>query len=284
MNSKIIIRRKISRLVILPLLLVILVWITHTEAGAQSRQVYDNASIFSEEEIMLLTDAVDELEDLTNWDAMVITVDDPAVFSAQNYAEEKFNELTSKDDGIVYLLDMNGRELYIATAGEAFLYMVDVRLNEALDDAFPYAKEGDYGQAMNAMIKATESFYEEGIVDDLTVYNEDDGIYAYYKEEPEHFISFGEIIMAVIAGAAACAIFSIVIMGKYRLKFGRYRYNIRENAVVDLTRKEDHLVNQFVTRRKIPKNPPPSSKGGGGTSTVHTGAGGRSFGGGGRKF
>lgn len=284
MKSKNIIRRKISRLLILPLLFVTLLWMIPTEAGAESRQVYDNASIFSEEEIMLLTDAVDELEDLTDWDAMVITVDDPAVFSAQNYAEEKFNELTSKDDGIVYLLDMNGRELYIATAGEAFLYMVDVRLNEALDDAFPYAKEGDYAQAMNAMIKATESFYEEGIVDGLTVYNEDDGTYAYYTEKPEHFISFGEIIMAVIAGVAACVIFSLVIMGKYRLKFGRYRYNVRENAIVDLTKKEDHLVNQFVTRRKIPRDPPPSSKGGGGTSTIHTGAGGRSFGGGGRKF
>lgn len=284
MNSKIIIRRKISRLVILPLLLAALLWMISTEAGAESRQVYDNASLFSEEEIMLLTDSVDELEKLTNWDAMVITVDDPSVLSAQNYAEEKFNELTSKDDGIVYLLDMNGRELYIATAGEAYLYMVDVRLNEALDDAFAYAKDGDYALAMNAMIKDTESFYEEGVVDGLTIYNEDDGTYAYYKEKPEHFIGFGEIIIAVIAGAAACVIFSLVIMGKYRLKFGRYRYNVRENAVVDLTRKEDHLINQFVTRRKIPKNPPPSAKGGGSTSTIHTGAGGRSFGGGGRKF
>lgn len=284
MNGKMIVRRKISSFILLPLLLIVMLWAASTEVKAESRQVYDNASLFSEEEIMLLTDAADELEELTNWDAMVITVDDPSVFSAQDYAEEKFNELTSKDDGIVYLLDMNSRELYIATAGEAYLYMVDVRLNEALDDAFPYAKEGDYAQAMNAMIKATESFYEEGIVDGLTVYNEDDGSYVYYKDAPEHFISFGEIIAAVIAGVAACVVFSLIIMGKYRLKFGRYRYNVRENAMVDLTGKEDHLINQFVTRRKIPKNPPPSSNGGRGTSTIHNGAGGRSFGGGGRKF
>lgn len=284
MNRKMIVKRKISSFILLPLLFIAMLWGIPTEAKAQSRQVYDNASLFSEEENMLLTDAVNELEELTNWDAMVITVDDPTVFSAQDYAEEKFNELTSKDDGIVYLLDMNGRELYIATAGEAYLYMVDVRLNEALDDAFTYAKKGDYAQAMNVMIKDTESFYEDGIVDGLTVYNEDDESYVYYKDAPEHFISFGETVTAIIAGVAACVIFSFFIMGKYRLKFGKYRYNVRENAVVDLTGKKDHLVNQFVTRRKIPKNPPPSSKGGGGVSTIHTGAGGRSFGGGGRKF
>lgn len=284
MNSKGITRRKLCIPVMLPLLLLVLLWASSGEAKAESRQVYDNASLFSEEEIMLLTDAADKLEEQTNWDVMVITVDDPSVFSAQDYAEEKFDELTSKDDGIVYLLDMNSREMYIATAGEAYMYMADERLNEVLDDAFPYASDGDYAQAMNAMIKGTEAFYEEGIMDGLTIYNEDDGSYTYYKETSGRFISFGNIIAAAVAGVAACVIFSLVIMGKYRLKFGRYRYNVRENAMVDLTGKEDHLVNQFVTRRKIPKDPPPSSRGGGGISTIHTGGGGRSFGGGGRKF
>lgn len=282
MNSNIIERRKREIFAVIFSIILCAAVMIPVSASAEVHQVYDHAYLFSEEEIMLLTDAVDELEEQTNWDAMVITVDDPSVFSAQDYAEEQFNELSSKDDGIVYLLDMNGRELYIATAGEAYEYMVDVRLNEALEDAFSYAREGDYAQAMNAMIKDTGKFYDEGIADGLTIYNEDDGSYVYYKDAPEHFISFGEIILAIIAGVAACIVFTLIITGKYRLKFGRYHYNVRENAVVDLTHQEDHLVNRFITRRKIPKDPPPSQKGG--TSTVHQGSGGRTFGGGGRKF
>lgn len=283
MNIKRMKLMKNSSFAVFLLLAAVVLLSVSVKAKAEVRQVYDNASLFSEEEVMLLTDAVDELEEQTGWDAMVITADDPAVLSARDYAEEQFNELTSKDDGIVYLLDMNGREFYIATAGEAYLYMTDERLDEALDDAVSYAQEGDYAQAVNAMVKDTAAFYEDGIVDGLTIYNEDDGTYTHYQDVQKRAVTFGEMILAIAAGAAACVIFCLVITGKYRLKFGRYRYNVRENAVVDLTKREDHLVNQFVTRRKIPKNPPPS-KGGGGTSTIHTGAGGRSFGGGGRKF
>ena len=87
MNSKGIIRRKLCIPVMLPLLLLVLLWASSGEAKAESRQVYDNASLFSEEEIMLLTDAAEKLEEQTNWDVMVITVDDPSVFSAQDYAE-----------------------------------------------------------------------------------------------------------------------------------------------------------------------------------------------------
>lgn len=90
--------------------------------------------------------------------------------------------------------------------------------------------------------------------------------------------------IAAVLGVAACLIFCLIITGKYRLKFGRYHYNPREHASVDLRRNEDHFVRQFVTRRKIPKDPPKNGGGGGGTSTIHQGAGGRSFGGGGRSF
>ena len=93
-----------------------------------------------------------------------------------------------------------------------------------------------------------------------------------------HFDYQGFVIKALVW----YLIFCLIITGKYRLKFGRYHYNPREHANVDLRRSEDHFVRQFITRRKIPKDPPKNGGGGGGTSTIHQGAGGRSFGGGGR--
>lgn len=252
-------------------------------AYAMGRQVYDDAGLFSDEEVTELTEAVDEAENETGWDLMLLTVDDASVVSTQDYAEEKFNEYTESDDGIAFVLDMNARVFYIATAGETYEYIVDTRLNEMLDHAMEYAGSGDYEQAMIAMLEDTVTYYQEGKPDNLAIYDEDSGIY--YRDSQNggaRSLSSGDFLIAALLGAAACLIFCLVITGKYRLKFGRYHYNAREHGTVDLHRNEDHFVRQFVTRRKIPKNDPPSK--GGGTSSVHQGAGGRSFGGGGRGF
>ncbi len=250
---------------------------------AMGRQVYDDAGLFSDEEITELTEAVDEAENETGWDLMLLTVNDTSVVSTQDYAEEKFNEYTESDDGIAFVLDMNARVFYIATAGETYEYIVDTRLNNMLDHATEYAGSGDYKQAMIAMLEDTVTYYQDGKPDNLAIYDEDNGIYYRNGENgSERHLSRVELLAAALVGVAACLVFCLVITGKYRLKFGRYHYNAREHGTVDLHRNEDHFVRQFVTRRKIPKNDPPSK--GGGTSSVHQGAGGRSFGGGGRGF
>ncbi len=252
-------------------------------AYAMGRQVYDDAGLFSEEEVTELTEAVDEAENETGWDLMLLTVDDASVVSTQDYAEEKFNEYTESDDGIAYVLDMNARVFYIATAGETYEYIVDTRLNKMLDHATEYAGSGDYEQAMIAMLEDTVIYYQDGKPDNLAIYDEDNGIYYRNGENgSERHLSSMELLVAALVGIAAGLVFCLFITGKYRLKFGRYHYNAREHGTVDLHRNEDHFVRQFITRRKIPKNDPPS--GGGGTSSVHQGAGGRTFGGGGRGF
>lgn len=47
-------------------------------------------------------------------------------------------------------------------AAEAYEYVGDTRLNELLDDATAYAGDGDYYQAMIAMLNDTVTFYQEG--------------------------------------------------------------------------------------------------------------------------
>ena len=72
---------------------------------------------------------------------------------------------------------MNARLFYIATGGEAYEYVGDTRLNELLDDATAYAGDGDYYQAMIAMLNDTVTFYQEGKPDHSSVYDADQGIY-----------------------------------------------------------------------------------------------------------
>ena len=252
-------------------------------AQAAGRQVYDDAGLFSDSEISELTAAVNVAEEETGWDLMLLTINDSSVGSTQSYAEEKFNEYTEKDNGIAFVLDMNARLFYIATGGEAYEYVGDTRLNELLDDATAYAGDGDYYQAMIAMLNDTVTFYQEGKPDHSSVYDADQGIYQDVSGSNVRLLDLKDILLAIVVGGVVCAGFCLFITGKYRLKFGRYRYNAREHATVKLRTNEDHFVRQYVTRRKIPKDPPKNGDGGN-TSTVHQGAGGRTFGGGGRGF
>ena len=71
---------------------------------------------------------------------------------------------------------------------------------------------------------------------------------------------------------------------------GGYKFNYLEKSSIDLTQKEDRLVNSFVTTRRIPRPSDNSGggggggfSGGGGGSTTHS-SGGGTFGGGGRSF
>lgn len=129
----------------------------------------------------------------------------------------------------------------------------------------------------------TVTFYQEGKPDHSSVYDADQGIYRDVSGNNVRLLDLKDILLAIVVGGVVCAGFCLFITGKYRLKFGRYRYNAREHATVKLRTNEDHFVRQYVTRRKIPKDPPKNGDGGN-TSTVHQGAGGRTFGGGGRGF
>ena len=211
-------------------------------AQAAGRQVYDDAGLFSDSEISELTAAVNVAEEETGWDLMLLTVNDSSVGSTQSYAEEKFNEYTEKDNGIAFVLDMNARLFYIATGGEAYEYVGNTRLNELLDDATAYAGDGDYYQAMIAMLNDTVTFYQEGKPDHSSVYDADQGIYRDVSGSNVRLLDLKDILLAIVVGGVVCAGFCLFITGKYRLKFGRYRYNAREHATVKLRTNEDHFV------------------------------------------
>lgn len=131
------------------------------------------------------------------------------------------------------------------------------------------------------MLGEVEDAYQTENADRNYLYDEDTG--EVIRHPRKKSITLSEILialgLAIVAGGAT--VFGI--FGKYRLKFGGYKYPIEKNGRVSLTTKEDRLVNSFVTRRQIPKQT--SSGGGGGSrSAVHTGSGGRRSSGGSRKF
>lgn len=224
-------------------------------ASSDNCQVEDLAGLLTEAEVSEIEDMVEELEDKTDWEVMAVTTNDAEGMSATYYAEKWFDDYTLSDDGIICVIDMDNREITIRTFGEAIDRLTDSRIDKILDAGYDKITEDKYAETFEAMLGKVSK-------------------YAYRQITP------AELLLAVVIALAAGGIAVGAIVGSYRLKFGGYKYSIEKNGSIKLNRKEDSFVNQFVTHRHIPK----SDGNDGGGSTTHAGAGGRTSGGGSRKF
>lgn len=254
-----------------------------TGDGGNLVLVDDGANLLSEDIERELLELAGELSADTGYQFMVITADDAGGRQAREYAEDYYMDHSVILDGAVYLIDMDNREIYIATSGQMRYYLTDSRVDRLLDDAFDCVSEGDYGEAFREMLEGTKDYLSRGIPDGTRLVDADTGEVTVYRRPKS--VTALEAVMAVLAGLACGGALYAGIAARYRMKGGRGVSQSQNRSSLELTVSNDRFVNQFVTRRRIPKSPPPGSGGGGGhSSTVHTGSGGNSFGGGGRKF
>lgn len=249
---------------------------------ADTGKVSDNAGLMSESEIQSIELKISQLETKTGWEIFVVTIDDAGSSTTMEYNENWLNDHLTGDDGVSYIIDMDNREYYISTTGETIRYLTNDRIDIILDAGADYIGSGDYAGVFEAMLSKTEAYYRAGIPEDQYNYDSDTGEVSYY-EKPKT-IEWYEILIALALAAGAFGITFGAVVGKYRLKFGTYKYDFRANSSKKMKNQEDRFVNELVTHRHIPKNTDTSSGGGGSRSTTHTGSGGRSYGGGGKKF
>ena len=245
--------------------------------------VYDEAGLLTEEERVVLSEQVNVLREKTGWDIFAVTIDNANGKSSMAYADDLYDAQTAEDsNGVLALIDMDNREIYLSTCGEAIRYLEDARIDAILDDAFSYVVDGDYAGCLSAMISGVEYYYEKGIHEDQYNYDVETGAVSQYRT-----LTWMEVVpVALVSAGVGIAIYCIV-MNRYSLK-GSTRndsYPYTRYGNVDLTDTEDRFVHQTITHHVIQTNNGGSSGGGGGhRSSVHHSSGGRSHGGGGRSF
>ncbi len=243
----------------------------------------DEADLLTEDEEYLVLEELSELAANSGWETFVLTTEDANGYSTMEYSERFLNENIIGDDGLVYTIDMDNREVYLTTTGEAIYYLTDDRIEDIIDSGYTEVSNGYYADAFLAMIQESIDWYQAGIPSDQYIYDEDTGEIIPYKEPKA--IKRYEALIALAIAAGAFAIVFVSVLGKYRLKWGTYKYDFHANGDVLLSNQEDQFVNKMVTHRRIPKQTSSGgSDGGGSRSSVHSGAGGRNYGGGGRKF
>lgn len=261
------------------------------EVSAESDYVYDYADLLTVEEEDALQKSAEFCKEQWNMNFLVVTTDDAEGKSSRAYADDFYDQRfpeESEEDGVLYLIDMDNREIYLFTSGEAIRYLTDSRIDRILDDAYECVAAEDYYGTFAAFFLGTDEYLNQGIPKDQYHYDietgETDDYYDSYEKTAR--ITGFELLIALAAATAAALGTCGFIKGKYQLKFEDFHYDAYTDSEVLLNTKEDRLINSFVTHRKIPRNngTTRSSEGGGGRSSVHRASSGRSHGGGGRKF
>lgn len=132
-------------------------------ATAEPWRVFDNAGLFSTDDISAIEQAIYVFQRNTNLDFAVLTTDDYigkenwAALADSFYDCENFG-FGRNASGMLYYIDMWQRVPYISTAGEMIGIFDDETIATAHDVSHPFLADGKYKDAVLKMIEsATEA-------------------------------------------------------------------------------------------------------------------------------
>lgn len=280
------VRRRTAALLLLLLFLLLL-----PAAGLGETRVFDEAGLFTAEDISVLEERIDRIRNRYRMDAVVVTSSD-VPSNASSFSDEE--SLKFADDfydsrgfglgedkaGLLYLIDMHNRVSEISTCGVMIDYISDHRLEALYDAADPYLSKREYALAALAVLDRLEGFLKKGI---------EEGTFRYDRETGERLtgmynaLTRTELLLALAGGLGTAALIYLAVAAKYNLKRETYHFNKDVNSRVDLTRDEKTFDHQTVTRTRISSSSGSGRSGGsgGGGSGVHFSSSGVSHGGGG---
>lgn len=257
--------------------------------GADQRpRVYDMAGLLTESEKQRFEQRIGECQREYGLEVVVVTAEDARGKESQEYADDFYDEGDFGEDGILFLVDMDNREIAISTRGKAIRIFTDQRIEDMLDGVYEGASRGDYAAGVESFLSDTEKWSRAGIPGGQYNYDTETGDISPYRS-----IRWYEALMALGVSAFVAASACLSVKRRYAMEEDpRQTRNLnmayRAEARFMYDDQTDRLVNKFVTTQVIPRSTSGGGHGGGhssaGRSSTHTSSGGHTHGGGSRKF
>lgn len=226
-------------------------------------KVYDYADLFTDEEESRLSDEANLYSREYNLDFVIVTTGDDEGISSQDYAQDFYDYNAFQTNGILLLINMDERELWICGTGSGEYIFHDGQIESILDKIYRYASEGRYYETADAFLETSSKVAERAT----------ESAFSRNLRRLPFFLLIG-------AAAGGISVACMVSAGKLRRKgVEASAYTTKDG--LRLTHRQDRFLRSAVTRTRIEQNSGSrSGRGGGG----HIGSSGRSHSGGGRKF
>lgn len=240
--------------------------ILNTPKVNEKEKIYDFADLFTDDEEKELYNNIMNYINETNMDMVIVTIDENPKSSSMAYADDFYDYnyfgIDEEHSGILFLIDMDERMIYISTTGKAIKVYKDSYINSMLDKIYDKSPSNNPFKCAEEFIKVADKYnykYVHGSRDTL-------------------------IISALSISIIATVIVTINRLKKHKMVKVKLTGDDYLSGMVFST-KQDVLVNSYTSRTRIDHDSGGSSfGGGGGGSSSHSSSSGRSHGGGGRRF
>lgn len=257
-------------------------------AAAAGTYVIDEAGLLDAASEEVLQESAAGIYETYGVELVILTVDTLGFKSAQEYADDSYDEGGYGDNGILFLLAMAEREWYISTTGTAIDALHDNALMEIEYEIIPYLSEGAYYEGF-AKLQSILPYYLDQQMPDAGIYYDVNGNrYVEQDYESEETGARVNVFFSLIFGAVIAAFALMGMRSTMNTKTAqRGAANYQTEGSYRLTRQQDLFLYSNVTKRPRQQNTgTPGARTGGGHhhSTMHRSHSGRSHGGRGGRF
>ena len=248
-----------------------------TPAVDASEKVYDFAELLTPSEEEQIYNRVQKFINKTNLDLAVVTINDNNKFSAMEYADDfyDYNDFgtDSEYSGVLFLVDMDTREIYMSTTGKAISMYNDYRIDMILDAIYQDFSNENYLNGITKFVAIIENY------DTIGLPSNKDSKYA-INNEGEVYRKFPWLIVFGTPSVITAIVIGILISKNKLVRVATSSREYLDKDSLQIKTVSDRLVSTNTIA--VPRSSGSSSGGGG--SSRHSGSSGRSHGGGGHRF
>lgn len=239
--------------------------------AAETDNVKDYLNYLSETEVQELQSRINEISNKCSLDTVIVITDNTDGKSSMQYADDFYDNnnygLDAEKSGILMLVNMNAREVWISTKGAAITIFTDSTIKTMVNDITRYLSDKDYNGASSKFLEKVD-YYTKA----------DSAPTSYFSRVNSRVTSLSTYILSLIISI----IVTLIVTQKSKWKVTANNGTYEAGGSFNLTNNKDILVNENTTRTKIVKtsNETNSSN----TSTTHESSSGSTHGGGGGSF
>ena len=253
--------------------------ILNTPAVDASEKVYDFAELLTLSEEEKLYHQVEQFMDSANLDLAIVTISENNKLNAREYADDFYDYngfgTDSEHSGVLFLVDMDTREIYMSTTGKAISLYSDYRIDMTLDAISQEFSNQNYYQGITKFVTILKNY------DTIGLPSNKDSKYA-IGDDGEVYREFPWLIVLGVPFAITAIVIGVMI---HKNKLVRAATSSREYLDKDslkINTVSDRLI--FTNTVAVPRSTGISGSSSGGGSSRHSGSSGRSHGGGGHRF
>lgn len=252
-----------------------------TPAVDAKEKVYDFADLFNNTQESELFDKLTNFRKQTNLDIVIVTIDYNNKHNSAKYSDDfyDYNEFGIGDDrsGLLFLIDMDIRNIYVTTTGKAINIYTDQRINNILDNVFSYFGNQEYYVGTNKFVDLALNYAKINVDDDSK----------YVINSDSELVKDRSGLVNVFFVSVIITIIAIVIMANLNNNVAKANSSksFLNKDTLDVKKINEVFLGSTVSKVRIDNGSSSSGhRSSGRSSSTHRSSSGRSHGGGGRRF